>query len=196
MVELTRRTVLRAGGGSTLALITGGGLLVYSSEPAVAATGLSADDVTVSSNDGELTSLTIAPDITVSWDGQETAVAEIQATWSVASSGTSESTVGSTPYSISAPSPGKSGSVDHTFPEISLLSNNGGALSASNFAATTDGGSTNTDVTLSMDVTLKDSSSNTVTSATDVLGPKTYAVTVTNVESTVDSTGTAGTGGS
>jgi hypothetical protein len=196
MTELTRRDVIRVGGGSTLALIAGGGLVVYSSDSAVAATGLTAKDVSVSSSDGDITTLTITPEITVSWDGQETAVAEIHATWHVKTSSTSETTVGSTPYSIAVSSPSKSGSANHTFPEISLLSKNGGALGASNFDSTTDDGSNSTDVTLSMDVVLKDSGSNTIASATDILGPKTYAVTVNNTESSVDSSGTANTSGS
>ncbi|SDY95167.1 hypothetical protein SAMN05216564_11813 [Halopenitus persicus] len=200
MTELTRRNAIRVCSGSALALIAGGGVLTYSSESAVAATGLTANDVSVSSADGSLTTLTITPDITVSWDGQETEVAEIQATWYVKTSSTSETTVGSTPYSITVSSPGTNGSVDHTFPEISLLSNNGGALSGSNFDATTDGGSTTTTVTLSMDVTLKDSGSNTITSQTDVLGPQNYDITVNNTESSVNpsisSSGTANTNGS
>ena len=92
--------------------------------------------------------------------------------------------------------PSKSGEQSHTFSEINLLSANGGALSASNFEATSDGASNTTDVTLSMDLTLKDSGSNTITSKTDILGPKTYAVTVTNSDSTTTSTGTANTSGS
>lgn len=196
MIELTRRNAMRVCSGSALALVAGGGMFMYSSESAVAATGLTTDNVSVSSADGDIATLAITPDITVSWDGQETEVAEIQATWSVMTSSTSETTVGSTPFSITVSSPGTTGSVDHTFSEISLLSNNGGALSGSNFDATTDGGSTTTTVTLSMDVTLKDSGSNTITSQTDVLGPQEYDVTVTNTESTVSSSGTANTSGS
>jgi len=195
MTELSRRDVIRAGAGAAGVLVAGAGFTLYASEE-VAAAGLSADDVTVSSNDGELTTLTITPDVTVSWDGQESAVAEVHATWYVKTSSTSETTVGSTPYSISVSDPSKSGSVSHTFPEISLLSKNGGALTASNFTATTDGESTNTDVTLSMDVTLKDSGGNTIAAVTDVLGPKTYTVTVTNSTSSVSASGTANTNGS
>lgn len=200
MREFTRRDAIRAGGGSTLGLLAGGAWIAYSSGSAVAATGLTANDVTVDSADGSLTTLTIAPSITVSWDGQDSEVDEIKATWSVGTSYTDETTVGNTPYSISVSNPGTSGSVDHTFPTISLLSNNGGALTESNFDATTDGGSTTTDVTLSMDVVLKDSGDNTIASQTDILGPKTYAVTVNNESSTVepiiDSSGTANTSGS
>ena len=200
MTRLTRRKAIRAGGGSAVALIAAGGLLTHSSESAVAATGLTANEVSVSSADGDLTTLTIAPDITVSWDAQGTAVAAIKATWKVKTSSTDEATVGSTPYTISVSSPDTTGSVDHTFSEISLLSNNGGALDGSNFDATTDGGSNTTDVTLSMDVTLKDSGSNTITSQTDILGPKSYAVTVNNTTSSVNpsvsSSGTANTDGS
>lgn len=195
MTDLSRRNVVRAGASTAVAVLVSGGALVYSSESAVAATGLTANDVSISSNDGDLTTLTVTPDITVNWDGQETAVSEIQATWNVQTSSTSETTVGNTPYSISVSNSSKSGSVSHTFSEISLLSKNGGALDASNFNAATDGGSTTTDVTLSMDATLKDSGSNTITSVTDVLGPNSYSVTVNNASSSVSSGGTANTDG-
>jgi hypothetical protein len=196
MTELSRRDMVRAGAGTAVAIVAGSGAFLYSSGGTVRAAGLSANDVSVTSNDGELTTLTIAPDITVSWDGQETAVAEVHATWHVKTASTSETSIGSTPYSIEVSNPSKSGSVSRTFSEINLLSNNGGALSGSNFDASTDGGSNTTDVTLSMDVTLKDSGSNTIVSVTDVLGPTTYAVTVNNAESTVSSSGTANTSGS
>jgi hypothetical protein len=178
MVEITRRNAVRTGAGAGATLLVSGGMLIRSTESAIAASGLTAGDVSVSSDDGSLTTLTITPNITVSWDGQDSQVTEIQATWKVMTSGTSETTIRQTPYSISVSSETTSGSIDHTFPEISLLSNNGGALSASNFFATTDGDSKSTNVTLSMDVVLKDSGGNTVDSATDVLGPTEYTVTV------------------
>lgn len=196
MVDLTRRRVVKtAGAVATTAALTSGFLLT-TSKPALAATGLTASDVNVSTNDGELNTLTIAPDITVSWSGQETAVAEVEVTWKVMTSSTSETTIGNTPYSFTVSDPSKSGSLSKTMSAISMLSSNGGALSASNFEATTDGGSNTTDVTISMDCTLKDASSNTITSTTDLLGPKTYAVTVTNTTSSVSGDGTANTGGS
>jgi hypothetical protein len=196
MPELSRRDMVRAGAGTAVAVVAGSGVFLYSPDGTVRAAGLTADDVTVTSNDGELTTLTIAPDVTVSWDGQEAAVAEVHATWKVKTQSTSETTVGSTPYTIKVSDPSKSGSVDHTFNDINLLSTNGGSLSASNFEAASDGGSETTEVTISMDVTLKDADSNTIASKTDVLGPANYTVEVNNANSTVSSSGTANTSGS
>ena len=115
---------------------------------------------------------------------------------SVSPNSTSETTVGSTPYTIDVSSPDTSGSISESFSTINLLSNNGGALSGSNFDATTDGGSNTTDVTLSMDGKLKDSGGDVLVDSTDLLGPRTFSVTVMNSDSTVSSSGTANTDGS
>lgn len=199
MTDITRRGAVRVGAGSAVALLAGGGMLYHSTEPVVAATGLDASDVSVSSDDGTLTTLTVTPDVTVSWDGQDSPVEEVRATWKVETNGTSETTVGSTPYSITVSDPTTNGSVQHAFPEISLLSNNSGALSESNFTASTDGGTESTVVTLSMDVILKDSGDNTIDKVTEVLGPTDYTVTVNNTDtsttSSITSSGTANTDG-
>lgn len=195
-MNVTRRRILRGGAGLVGATVVGTSALVFTTDPTVAATGLTASDVSVSNPEGNLQTLTITPDITISWDGQESAVASIDATWYVKTNSTSETTVGSTPYSISVSDPSKSGSISHTFPEINLLSDNGGALSESNFDASTDGGSNTTDVSLSIDAKLKDSGSNIIAQESDILGPKTNTVTVTNATSTVSSSGTANTSGS
>ncbi|MDL0125607.1 twin-arginine translocation signal domain-containing protein [Halobacterium salinarum] len=198
MTDTSRRTLLkRAGGGAATLLAIGGGM-TYLSEPSVAATGLTADDVSVTSSNGTLTTLEIEPSITVSWSNQNTNVATVKVTWYVKTSSTSETTVGQTPYSLSVSNPSQDGSISKQMGPISLLSNNGGALSASNFAAGTDGGTKTTDVTISMDATLQDSNGNQLANTTDLLGPTTFAVSVTN-ESTesasVSGFGTANTFG-
>lgn len=196
MRELDRREVLKVGGATAASAALASSLVVFGSEEALAASGLTASDVNVSTTDGELNTLTIAPDITVSWDGQEAKVSTVEVTWKVSTNSTSETTIGQTPYSFDVSSPSKSGSIDRSISSISMLSNNGGALSGSNFDADTDGGSNTTDVTISMDTTIKDSNSNVLAQQTDILGPSTYSVTVTNESSSVSSSGTANTSGS
>lgn len=176
-------------------LVAAGGLITTSSRSAVAATGLTASDVTVSTNDGELNALTVEPNVTVSWSGMEEQVATVAATWNVKTNSNSEEPFGPTPEKIAVDTPTKDGEVSHTYSDaLGLLG--GDPLSASNFEAAIDGGTENTDVTLSMDVELRDASSNVITSRTEVLGPKTFTVTVTNESSSVSASGTANTGGS
>jgi len=196
MSEMDRRELLKVGSATAASATLASSLVFFGSEEALAATGLTAADVSVSTTDGELNTLTLAPDITVSWDGQEAKVSTVEVTWKVKTNSTSETTVGQTPYSFDVSSPSKTGSIDKTLSTINLLSNNGGALSGSNFDATTDGGSSTTDVTISMDATLKDSGSNVLAQQTDILGPATYSVTVTNESSSLSSSGTAHTSGS
>jgi hypothetical protein len=141
MTTYDRRTLLKRSGIGIAGLLAAGGLLAPSSEPALAASELTASDVTVSTNDDELNSRTISPDITVSWSGREKAVETVEVTWCVMTSSTSETT----------------------------------------------------DVTLSMDATIKDSGDNILESRTDILGPTSFAVTVNNISSSVSSSGTANT---
>lgn len=196
MADINRRDALKGGGSAVAALLAATGLVTVSSRRVFAATGLTANDVSVSTTDGDLNTLTIAPDITVSWSGQPSAVSTVEVTWYVKTSSTSETTVGSTPYSYTVSDPSKSGSISRTQSTINLLSGNGGALSGSNFDASTDGASTTTDVTISMDSKLKDSGDNIIAQKTDILGPKTYSVTVTNEGSSTSASGTANTSGS
>lgn len=117
-------------------------------------------------------------------------------TWYVAKNSTSETTIGSTPYTFDIATPTKDGSIDQTISAISMLSANGGALSASNFDAESDGATNTTDVTVSMDGKLEDSGGNILADETDLLGPTTYSVSVTNATSSLSASGTANTSGS
>lgn len=193
----TRRDILKKAGSGAVFTLVAGGLFLQSSR-SVTAAGFTAADVNVTTSDGKLNTLTIEPDVTISWSQPE-AVATVEATWEVETTSNS-GTVGPTPYTHDVSDPTADGETTVDFPTINLLSNNGGALTGSNFTAGTDGSSTTTDVTLSMDTTLKDSGGNQIASKTDILGPKTFAVTVTNEETTTNSSvsasGTAHTSGS
>lgn len=196
MSSQTRRRVLKLTGSTVAGVLVASGLVTNPSHSTVTATGLSAGDVNVTTTDGSLNTLTISPDITVSWTGQEAAVHTVEVTWKVTTGSTSETTIGPAPATFDVSSPSKDGSLNKTMTTINMLSDNGGALTASNFEATTDGGSNSTDVTISMDATLKDSGGNQLASKTDILGPTTYTVTVTNETSSTSSSGTANTSGS
>ncbi|MDL0137992.1 hypothetical protein PNP85_00485 [Halobacterium salinarum] len=198
MPDLSRRTLLKRAGAGTATLLAVGSGVTYLTEPSVAASGLTASDVSVTSSNGTLTTLEIEPSITVSWSNQNATVATVKVTWYVKTASTSETTVGTTPYSFSVSDPSQDGSISTQMGPISLLSNNGGALSASNFAAETDGGTKTTDVTISMDATLQDTNGNQLANTTDLLGPTTFAVSVTNEATepaSVSGSGTANTFG-
>jgi len=195
MVEVDRRDLVKGGAGALTALVAGGGIIQISSSPALAATGLTAQDVSVSSSDGELDTLTISPDITVSWSNRSSAVETVEVTWYVSTPFKSETSVGSTPNTYDVSDPSKDGSINQTMGPINFLSNNGGPLTGSNFDAS-DGNTTTTDVTISMDAKIKDSGDNTLATKTDILGPKTFTVQVSNTTSTTSASGTANTDGS
>lgn len=196
-MSVTRRDLIRKSAvGLTGAAAVSTGIIV-SSEPTVAASGLTADDVSVSDTDGDITSLTVTPDITISWSNQNSQIKTVKLTWYVKTSSNS-GTVGSTPYTFTVDTATTDGSISPDIPTIDLLSNNGGALSGSNFNAATEGDTTNTDVTISMDVQLLDSGDNVIVDRADLLGPKTFTVSVNHVApaSSVTASGTANTSGS
>jgi len=65
----TRRTILKtaAGAGAVAGAGVGGILLTTSDEPVLAASGLTADDVTIENNDGSVSKLTVNPELTIEW---------------------------------------------------------------------------------------------------------------------------------
>ncbi len=185
---LSRRSVVKSALGVTVAAGTGLGAIATTSSPATAAS-LNAANVDVTSNDGSLSTLTIAPDVTVTWSGQESGISNIDYVWNV-STGNNSGQIDSTSQSITG-SP-TSGDTNKVFPSIDLLQ----VLSASNFGGAPDGEtSSGTDVTVSLKATLKDTNGNIVTSK-DPLLTATFTVSVTNQASTTGGSGTANTSGS
>lgn len=188
-LEFTRRDLLRAGGA-----VAGGGVLASTllggESRRVRAAGLSASDVSVSSNDGTLSTLTVDPSLTVSWNGLGDSVANIQVV--VSASGPQNS--GAVYSNTSNPSTtGKSGDETVEPGELNLLSgNDNGVLTAGNFEPSTDGTSETTDVTVTVEANLKDSSSNTIASTTESV---TFSVTVYDEESTSSVSGSLNTDG-
>ena len=187
---------MRAVWGATTLGVGGAAALTLGTEPAIAADGtLTAKDVDVNSNGGELTTLTVAPSVTVDWTGQESQVATVKMTWHAESVSSPLNSGSLTTVSQTVSTPTVEGSSSKTFDQLSLLSANGGPLTASNFAADTDGQSNSRDVKLTMDVTLLDGNGNQLMTKDGVL-TATYTVTVTNESSTVTASGTANTSGS
>lgn len=187
---LSRRDFVRAG-----AAAAGGGVLVATlperSSGSVQTAGLSASDVSVSSNDGTLNTLMIDPNLTVSWDGLGTAVSNVQVI--ITASGPSNS---GTVYSNTTNSSTTAKSGDHTIQpgELNLLSgNDNGVLTSGNFEPESDGTSKSTDVTVTVEVNLKDSSSNTIASATESV---TFTVTVSDTASSTSLSGSLNPSGS
>lgn len=191
---INRRTVLRGAGATLGAAGSVAAFSVYGTQNAIAAS-FTASNVSISSNDGTVTTLEIAPSVTTEWNGQETDVATIEYTWSVSTNSTSKSTVGKTPFAKAVSTPAKDGSEEDSFNTISLLSANGGTLSASNFESSTDDSSNDTTVNIYCDITLKDSGDNIISSKTDILNTS-YTVSVTNETSSVSTSGNANTSGS
>ncbi|GAB3411367.1 hypothetical protein GCM10027435_02890 [Haloparvum alkalitolerans] len=180
-------------GGGLVALLAGGGIVTLT-QPSLAADGtLDAADVSVSSTDGQLDSLTITPSITVDWANQDAAVATVEVTWHTSGPNTSKSTVGNTPYAFTPSSSSTDGSLTRDMGEINLLN----TLDASAFSADTDGNTTTSSVELWLDVTLKDSGDNILDQQDDILNT-TFQVSVTNTEASasLSASGTANTSGS
>ncbi|RNJ26810.1 hypothetical protein [Halosegnis longus] len=191
---LDRRTVLKSAAGVFVAAGTGVGAIAASSQSAVAGE-FTAADTSTSSNDGTLTTLEIAPEFTIDWDGQESDVAEIEYVVTASTDVNSQSSTATgqaiqTTKAVSTP--GKTGSVTHTLDTAGLLSNNGGMLNGGNFDANTDGGDNSRTVELTVDVTLFDGQSNQLATKPGMF-QTTFVVTVSNVASSTSGSGTANT---
>ena len=119
---------------------TASALLATQSEPAVAASDFTAGDVSVSNDVGELSTLTLSPSIDVSWNELSTAVEEVKFRFKTEMNG-SVSTVHKGTKSVSSPGTSGSASFDsfNSGDPVSLLSNNGGNLSAGSFDETDPG---------------------------------------------------------
>lgn len=173
-----------AAGGSAVGAST---ILVTQSEPAVAATAFEAGDVSVSNTSGELSSLTLNPEIGVEWNELSSEVEEVKFRFKTDMDG-SRSTVHKQTKTVESPGTGGSATFD-TFNDgeaISLLSDNGGSLSASTFEDATagDGESATTEVGLIVEGIFRTSGGNEIVSRTvngnDPLVDTSFTVTVTH----------------
>lgn len=190
---INRRTILKLAGGVTV----GGGAVAagiyYTSESAVAASGLTAQDVSVESSEGGLQELTTAPTVTVEWEnyppvsgvGVKFRADGPQSNGTVIEWTTRES-------SGSGREGSSNGEVEFDLETAHMLSKNDGPLGGSSFSAEEGEEATN-DVTVAMDVRLIDEDGDTIEEQTPII-EVTYTVRVTNLESEISVSGKLNTG--
>jgi len=155
-------------------------------------TGLTASDVTITSNDGQVSTLTIEPEFTIDWSDFETPVdgmlIDIEAQ---TEGGNGGYVVGHYPQISTAST---QGSVTTQTPVLELLSANGGVIDRSALADTTEGdGPTSTVVELTFTVHFEDANNNDILTKTVT---ETFTVNVTNEAETTTVSVTANTNGS
>lgn len=176
----TRRRVLR--GGTLAALLAAIGIagVRVGTQHAVAA-AFTARDVELTTHDGTLDRVTVAPDVTVSWTGLD-APADT-ATITLATRGT-DSWVTAAEQTV--PSDGYAGTTTVEFDVVDLTDT--AAFTDADFAAPA-GSTKQTDVELRVDATISAGEHDYSTSTGDA-----FVVTVNNFAAAADATGTANTG--
>lgn len=198
---ITRRSVVKAGAALGGSAATASALLATQSEPAVAASEFTAGDVSVSNEAGELSTLTLDPSIDVEWNELSTAVEEVRFRFKTDMDG-STSAVHKQTKTVSSPGTSGSASFDsfNSGETISLLSNNGGSLSAGTFDETDPGDEKTTAVGLVVEAIFQTEGGNsTIVARTlnnnDPLVDTHFDVTVAHAKdsSTSSTGGTAGT---
>lgn len=187
----TRRTLLQTavGAGTAAGVGVGGVLLSTREKPALAASGMTADDVSIENDDGSVSELTINPEPTVEWSGLDESADRIFIEYLAGLSGEDRDVVGSrTDDSIN----GTSGSI--TFERLSdpydILEQT--SLSSSDFEAE-DGTAKETDVDLDIYITLSNDSGGEIIGTNETV---TFTVIVNNLESSVTVSGSFNTDGS
>lgn len=194
--EISRRTLLKLAAGTTVAGGAAAAGVYYTSQPAVAAEGLTAEDVSVESANGELQSLTIAPTISVQWENYSD-VSEVDVKFRADGPQSNGTIIGWTDRDVSrgrgrGQGGQSSGEIEFDLDTANMLSKNGGPLDASSFRPE-EGEEEESEVTVSLDLRLLDDEGNTIESQTPILAV-TYAVRVTNLTSEVTVTGELNTG--
>ncbi|WP_410767643.1 hypothetical protein [Haloferax sp. DFSO60] len=139
---------------------------------ASAQTTLTATDETVVSHNGQLTSITVAPSGTVSYEGLEQTAANVTVTVEASLDGTSWSHVASKQVDAS----GLNGTVSYAFKPRSLLSGKD-SFSKSAFRSKADGSSETTDVHIRVRSVVYESSGKNVSTQSSTV----FTVAVQNV---------------
>jgi hypothetical protein len=189
-----RRTVLKAavGAGAVAGAGVGGVLLTTRNEPVVAASGITASDVDIDSEDGTVSELTINPEPTVEWEHLEEPVGNVMVEYSAGISGGRIRAIGRHQDSSMS---GKSGSV--TLPPGGPwdLIEESSEISSSDFEDTEeDGVPEETDVVLQFRANLDEDEAGAP--HTDVTETVTFTVSVNNLEGSATVSGPAHTDGS
>jgi len=192
--SITRRTILKtvAGAGTAAGAGVGGVLLMTRDEPVLAASGLTADNVTIESNDGSVSKLTINPEPTVEWANLEERADRLYVAYyaGLSSSTASDDLIDN--KSSNQPD-GKDGTVKvskfSTPPD--LLEET--SLTSGDFEDTTeDGVPEETDVDLRVLTRLENAEKELIISSNDTV---TFTVSVDNLKSSVSVSGSANTAG-
>lgn len=177
---------------AAVALVVAAGVFI-ASVPALALTGFTANDVSVDTDDGELSELTIAPSGTVSWSGLDSEAEKLHIQINVHNDTTNVYAADQ----ITAVN-GTTNSVDFAFDEINLLdeadtknATSANYLETDQFSAA-DGTSKETTLEVQVNVYILDSDS-VIENITEWTS---FVVTVTNNEGVLTASGTVNTGGS
>ncbi len=188
--RLRRRAVL-GGAVGTLAVAGAGigGLFLSTEQASAQVSGITADDVSVESGDGELETLTIAPTIDVQWNNFPDPVATIKVGAGAALAGNNPQPLGNKVVSVADPAP--SGSMTVDLNAMSLLDQ----IDPQEFEDTTvDGVPAETDVVVSVGVIFFDSSEKRYDMVPQ--DQTTFTVSVNHLESTATVGGSMNTDGS
>lgn len=212
---LSRRRIIKGAGVATGVGIIGGGSLLYSTQPALAATGssITADDLSINTNSGSVTEVTITPNLTLDWSDFSSGINGFEVVVKAAPSGASslntatditgisdsaKSSVDS--FSVQGSSTGSSlsdpsGTADITLAGVPLVSNN--ALTASTDLPTNvgDGQSANTTVDYAVTVTATSGSGGNSASDTSPSPSGSFTVTLDNTSGSTTATGNVTTNG-
>lgn len=196
----SRRSIVRGAlGASAAGGIAAGTLYLTSGDAGATATiaGVSANDVSVSSGDGQIESLTVDPSLTVDWSGFPDPVAELRVSIHAEPNTGTQVVISQQPFAV--PSPSTDGSHSPAIGQVNLLDKNGGVVDESELAdATEDGTPEATDVTVSVLVEFYDDGDNRmdVDSGSWITESVTFTVSVDNVATSATVTGSLNTNGS
>jgi len=191
----TRRTILKtaAGAGAVAGAGVGGILLTTSDEPVLAASGVTADDVTIENNDGSVSKLTINPELTVEWENLGEPADSVYVGYLAGLSGDTLTDTEFVASKKNSKPDGKSGTV--TVSQFSTPPDllEGTSLTSSDFEDTTeDGEPETTDVELTVSTAIGKDNGDVIIDTQDTV---TFTVSVDNLESSVSVSGSMNTGG-
>lgn len=208
----TRRRVIKGASVATGIGVIGGGSLLYSSQPALAAVGdspISASGLDITANDGSVTEVTVTPSLSLQWSQFSSGVSGFDIDLKVAPSGGTLTTAkkltgisdgnatGVSSYTVqdNGANADPSGIADISLAGIGLVSS--GALTQSALPSNVGDGDTVTE-TVDFAVTVTANSASGGGSATDTSPSPSgsFDVTLTNNAGSTTATGTVSTSGS
>lgn len=174
-----------------LATVISVSVLLFGTRPALAVS-FSASNVTIDSEDGTITEVTVAPSGTVTWNGLDSVPESMNVELFISSDISNKDvlvSVGTTTIAIAFENQSKSGSQGFSLDKVDIISNTSLVWYKSNFESGTDGGSnTVTGIRVKLEVEVNGKTTETEEA--------TFDVTVNNLAGSVSVSGDANTGGS